>query len=154
MDNEKSSNNSEQSDNRSYHYYRGPRIWGMLVFVFIIAVIIVAVGNVGNRHRMNRSEVTFVRSGMMDSGGFRGGHARMGGAHGAGITGSITAINGNAITLHTTPKDYTVNIQTTTSLYNNGDIAKQSDLKTGDIVTVFGMPDSSGNITANFIRIQ
>lgn len=76
-------------------------------------------------------------------------------ARGAGLSGSITAINGNNITIKdSNNKEYTVVVQDSTSIRNSGGIAKLSDLQVGNKVSVRGPSNSSGQVTANTIIIR
>jgi hypothetical protein len=68
--------------------------------------------------------------------------------------GAISAINGNNVTLRSEGTNTSVAIASTTSFYNEGDVAKQSDLQIGDIVTISGTPDSSGTIQATVVSIR
>lgn len=71
------------------------------------------------------------------------------------LSGQITTINDNGITLKTSSGDEVqVAILETTSIYNQGKIAKQSDLKVNNSVIVSGRPNSSGLVQAVTIMIQ
>lgn len=70
------------------------------------------------------------------------------------ISGKITAINGDTLTVSANNKNYTINIQDTTEIYNGTSIASKSDFKTDQSVTVQGKPNSSGQINANIIEIE
>lgn len=84
------------------------------------------------------------------------GRMMMGAGHrfGQRLLGSITAITGNVLTLHNSSADQSIVISDSTSIYKNGQIAKQSDLKVGDVISVSGKPNSSGQIQAILIEIQ
>lgn len=72
----------------------------------------------------------------------------------SGITGDITKIDGNNITVKVSDKEYIVTINENTSLSKVGQIAKQSDLKAGDTIKVIGPSKSDGSISANRIMIK
>ena len=69
-------------------------------------------------------------------------------------SGEVTKIDGNNLTVKTNDgKEISVQVSDTTSYYKNQNIAKQSDLKVGDKVRIFGRPDSNGVIQAQEIHI-
>lgn len=76
--------------------------------------------------------------------------------YGSSISGTISAINGNNITVKdSNNKEYTVTISDTTSIIaSDGSIAKQSDLKENNSVIVRGPSGSNGQINATVIRIK
>ncbi|MEI6499361.1 MAG: DUF5666 domain-containing protein, partial [bacterium] len=84
------------------------------------------------------------RSGMM--GIRRGGHGQQ--------LGAVTAINGNNLTVKISNVDYTIVVTDATSYSKAGNIAKQSDLKVGDTISISGNSNSQGQITATVISIQ
>ena len=97
-------------------------------------------------------------SDLNDIGRGMSGYNRLGGfgKHGMAGTrtlGSITAISGNTVTVHGSSQNYSVTVSSSTAFYKNGAVDKQSDLQVGDIVTITGTPDSSGNIQASAISI-
>lgn len=131
--------------------------------VLLIALVVVLTGGAavaaikfGLKNHQNKSnKVSMMRGayggagrGMMRGSSFRG-------TRGSGLSGSITAINGNNITVKdSNNKEYTVVIQDSTSINNSGGIAKLSDLQVGNNVSVRGPSNSSGQVTANTIIIR
>lgn len=87
-------------------------------------------------------------------GAFGGGQGQNGGAPGAGggfASGTITAIDGNTITIKKADGS-TVKVTTSGSTtVTKSSTANVSDLSTGEKVTAIGQADSSGNVTANRI---
>jgi len=74
-----------------------------------------------------------------------------GGARGGFTAGTITAIDGDTITLKLADGS-TVKVSTSSSTsVTKASKAKVSDLAAGDAITVIGTPDSSGNVTATRI---
>lgn len=72
----------------------------------------------------------------------------------AGVTGVVTAINGNNLTVKdSNGKETTVVVSDGTSYVKAGEIAKQSDLSTNNVVSVRGGTNSQGQITATIIQI-
>ena len=70
------------------------------------------------------------------------------------ITGTITKISGNDLTISSQDKTYTIVIDEDTSISKSGDIAKQSDLKEKDQISITGSSKSDGSITAQTIIIK
>lgn len=71
------------------------------------------------------------------------------------ISGDITAISGNNITVKAADgTSYTVMVSDTTSYHKNGAIAKQSDLANGNNILVFGQSNSQGGINATSVDIK
>jgi len=98
--------------------------------------------------------------GMMRGGGCRAERGNFG-ARGmknsslsARVSGKITAIDGNNVTVKTSSKDIAVVISDSTSLRQSGEIAKQSDLKVDDTISVIGASNSTGVLNATFITIK
>jgi len=92
---------------------------------------------------------------MMD--GYYGGRGMMGnGAQiNTRISGDITAINDNKVTVKASDgTEYTANVTADTSYRNSQGIAKQSDLKTGNSVSILGASNSNGEINASLIVIN
>jgi hypothetical protein len=77
-----------------------------------------------------------------------------GGGMRQGTTGSVTNISGNTITLKANNKEYPVVISDTTSFRKAGDIAKLSDVKVNDSITVVGYSNSGGQIVASLVIIN
>jgi hypothetical protein len=71
-----------------------------------------------------------------------------------GISGDVTKISGNAITLNDGEQDVQVNVTSSTSYIKRGKVVKQSDVATGNSVMVVGTSDSSGVVTATRIIIR
>lgn len=104
--------------------------------------------NEDERGMMGRS---YGDGGMMEGRGMMGGYGR----ENTRISGEVTAINGNQITIKDNDSNqYTVNISDTTSYRNNAGIAKASDLKVNNSVLVIGSSNSSGEINATLIEIR
>jgi hypothetical protein len=92
-------------------------------------------------------------SGTPGAGGRGGGGGAGGGAGGGLVQGSITAINGNTLTVTTaggTTQRVTLTGQTQVSAVTP---ASQSDLVPGSVVLVQGQAGSGGDITAGSITI-
>lgn len=68
--------------------------------------------------------------------------------------GSVTKIDGNTLTIIKDGADVTVKVVSDTSIFKNKAIAKQADIKTGDVIIVHGRPGSDGSITAQSIVIN
>jgi DNA-directed RNA polymerase subunit H (RpoH/RPB5) len=126
-----------------------------VIIVFIIAGGAFAVGRISsNRNiRMNRAVPEFNQFGgrefsMMD-----------GGKTGRGLidqkrSGEITKIDGDNLTVKIDDKEYTVVISDSTSIEKDDEIAKKSDLKDGDNVSIVGRSDAYGQIQAEIIIIN
>jgi hypothetical protein len=77
---------------------------------------------------------------------------RAGARRGAG--GTITAINGNILTLTTAQGPVTVNISSDNITIQDITAGTLSDLHEGQLLTVIGPQDANGNITATSIMIR
>jgi hypothetical protein len=137
----------------------------LVVLLVVLGVLIIGGGTLaaskiafGGFRNSNKSKngvglIGNSRYGGMGRGMMRGSSYR--GARGSGLSGSITAINGNNITVKdSNNKEYTVVVQDSTSINNSGGIAKLSDLQVGNNVSVRGPSNSSGQVTANTIIIR
>jgi hypothetical protein len=147
--------NQDNVDWRRRHHRARPFMVIALIFgIFLIIGLVVAANSIGMAMEHGKCVGNFERGGnrSLVSGIF--GNRKMGTIGHRGNLGSVSAINDNTITLHASSGDTNVNIETTTSIYKNGVIAKQSDLKIGDVVTVIGAPDSDGVIAAQSILIN
>lgn len=140
--------------NKEYQYHR-PRFMVAGVIIVLIGVFLLLGAFMVGR-RVNRpfiaAESRFGAvggSGMMLPG--RGMGAQL---HGHMLLGAVSAINGSTITVHNSAADTTVTIQSSTSFYKAGAVAKQTDLKVGDVVSVQGRPDANGVVQATSVIIR
>ncbi len=149
--------NKHQYEN--YYQHRGHAMKVAIVVVGGIIIISGAflVGSATSMHRLGDRRVEKIginREMPAFNGGFRG--KMMGGRGmevGSNIIGDVTKIDSNNLTVKVGSTEYTVVVSTSTAFIKADQIAKQSDLKVGDQVTVAGQPDSNGQINANAIRI-
>lgn len=112
-------------------------------------------GAMGRRNVAFRSDRFAVVGGHGMMGGLQNGVGGMGmQARGGQLLGSVLSINGSTITVRNSSADTSVAIQSTTSFYKNRLVAKQSDLRVGDVILVRGLPDSSGVVQATVISIR
>ena len=136
---------------------RGPRaVVGVLVLVLVLAGVF-SLGRLSSWHgRVEKNEKTILRVSEPREGfGMRGGAGRMMGREfSATLSGEVTAINGNNLTIKSSDKDVPVIVSADTSYSKAGEIAKQSDLKAGDTIVVYGTSNSAGAVTASAIRIK
>lgn len=71
------------------------------------------------------------------------------------ISGKISKIDGNNITITGYNRDLVIVISDTTSIYDDsGNIVSKDSLKADSQIRVFGKPNSSGQIPADVIYIQ
>jgi len=149
-------NQATRPDWRDSYNYRSHHFVPRLLLTVILVIFAFMLGAMVSSHRNYRG--TFVATKQFAAPGIRQdfGGGMMAGGHrlGTRTLGSITVINGNNLTVHNASADQTVVISDTTAIYKAGAIAKQSDLKTGDVVSVFGQPGSNGQINATRIIIQ
>ena len=143
---------------KDYYHHHGPFKFAILLIGgFIIMGGFFCLGRISARSRV--IDRGFVRNAPAMMGQF-GGQVRKGMNQGRaalshGTSGSITAINGNKITVKdSSGKEFTVNISDTTSIITDTNVAALSDLKVGQNVLVRGSSNSSGEINAVFINIQ
>jgi len=76
-----------------------------------------------------------------------------GGTGRPGAVGTISGINGNTLTVTTEQGQVTVNVDSNTIIQKTATGAL-SDLSVGDSLTVFGAPDSNGDINAASIMVR
>lgn len=82
----------------------------------------------------------------------RGQNGAAGRGFGGGISGQVSSLNGNTMTLNTANNTFTVDLgSSTTVLKANSDTP--SDLSQGEQVIVTGQRDSSGNFVASEVII-
>ena len=158
METEKEKTESTCECKTGYHHHPAKLVICLIIGLFILGGFFClgrmsARHEFGGRQNVNKGSINidagrFDNHGMMGGRGIRGGYDR-------GITGSITAINVNKITVkNSTGTEYTVDIADTTSLSTDTAVAKQADLKVGQNVIVSGSTNSAGEITATNVRIQ
>lgn len=71
-----------------------------------------------------------------------------------GISGTITAINGNNLTIKDQDgKETTVSVSDTTAIRSQQNNLKLTDLQTNEQITVIGNPGDNGTINATLIRV-
>lgn len=71
------------------------------------------------------------------------------------IMGTVTAISGNSITVHTTakpPKDVTVLVVASTQFVRSGAAASLQDLKVGDRVVIHAKPNADKKLEASMVE--
>ncbi len=71
-----------------------------------------------------------------------------------GVSGTLTKINGNTLTLTTTQGPMTVNISSDNTTIQNFMTGTIADLHEGQSLNVMGPQDANGNVSANYIIIQ
>jgi len=91
--------------------------------------------------------------GRMRGGGERG-FAHRGVAEGLIVSGDVTSISGNNIIINDGNTDTHIAVSSSTSYIKQRKVAKQSDLATGNNVSVRGTSDSSGVVSATSIIIR
>jgi hypothetical protein len=133
------------------------KLWIIIGGVIVLLIIILVLGclAIGFRHIRGKGELKMLRGsrGMAMMSGKDFG-AKMG-FMGRGLSGQITAINGDNLTIKSQDGDeVTAVILDTTSIYNQGKVAKQADLKVNNSVIVVGRPNSSGIVQAQAIEIR
>ncbi|MGA2666741.1 MAG: hypothetical protein ABSE91_01455 [Patescibacteria group bacterium] len=136
---------------------------GVLIIIIVIIVVLVIGLGVMSLAFFRASRLKVNREfGMFDTMNYRGsglmveGRNFGGGRIGFGrLSGQVTAISGSNLTVKDAAGDsISVVISDTTSVYNQGKIAKASDIKVNNSVIVLGQPNSSGVVPATAILIQ
>jgi hypothetical protein len=148
----------KSDDNASFHHHhhRAAKILLLIVGVFVIVGGLMAVGRAFSfRHRTERvasfnQGQQFGRMMPQRRGMNRGGQ----GFAGIGISGKITKIDGNNLTVNDGSRDISVTIADTTSIIKQGNISSKTDLKVDDQATINGTSNSSGQYTATIIRVK
>jgi Domain of unknown function (DUF5666) len=70
------------------------------------------------------------------------------------VMGTVTAISGNSITVHTTgktPKDVTVLVVASTQFMKSGAAASLQDLKVGDRIVIHAKPNADKKLEASMV---
>lgn len=147
---------SSPHDWRDHYGYRRHWFFPRMIVTLLVLGLAFMLGTMVSGHRAFRGGL--VQSERFERPEFNQplGGTMMGGSHhfGQRLLGSISAVGGNNLTVHNSAGDQTVVISDTTSIYKSGAIAKQTDLKVGDVITVTGQPNSSGQINATQIVIH
>lgn len=142
-----------------YHHSAGKMVLAIILFL-VVTSLAFAAGRISSHNRISASR--FGQYGMMGS-SFAGSDRRVnmmgreqfgniGSVRRGGLTGQITDINGNTLTVKDTDgTEYTVNVETTTSIIISGKIDKLSNLKLNNSVVIHGKAKSDGTIDANAI---
>jgi hypothetical protein len=155
---------SSKSEMPMHHMHTWRPAWVVVgIFVALFVVFFLSAGMMHHREMAYQTFPSRDSYDMQDTGSRMGGDHFKGGMPGYdGSRGgrsqhelaAVTAINGNTLTVRMNGASVSVAITSTTSFYNEGDIAKLADLQIGDIITISGTPDSSGVIQATSITIQ
>jgi len=141
------------------NYYHGKK--PIVIIILIISVLII--GTIGfclgrfNHPREHVVKNTFSPNPITKNNNFmpnKFGKKRQLAVKKPDLTGNITNINQNNITVKINDKVYTIIVSDSTSFTKNNEIAKQSDLKIGDNITIKGKSDSNGQINATMIIIK
>ena len=145
------------------HRFSPLRLCVMFFGMVIIFGGIFALGRISSNHGMfgranTVRNIQIESSGIANHDNFRqGGRGGMMSGRRAGRgqqLGEVTAINGNTLTVKINNVDSTITVTDATSYSKAGNIAKQSDLKVGDTISIVGSSDSQGNIAATVISIR
>jgi len=155
---EEKKNESYHDDFRYHHHAHGAKMILAVLFGLIILGGVFMLGRATDRGQFEaRKTVSFGNfqttqnpqmmngRGMMGRGGFERTN---------GMIGSVTAISGSNVTVLINNTSYTVTVSDSTSFSKAGNIAKFSDLKVGDAISIRGQSNSSGNINATVITIN
>jgi len=101
-----------------------------------------------------RQQAANVRSAFLNGRGGAGGGGGGGGGGfgGGGVFGTVKSISGNTLQISTPQNVTTVSLSDATTVMKTitGTV---SDIQVGDIITVRGMPDSSGTVAADSIQV-
>ena len=143
------------------HYHKSlAKIVLGLIFVLVIAAVSFGIGRVSNRRTNSFPHGSRMMSGREitnDQTGFGRGFAERGsmmnGSRRGVISGAITNISGDTLTVKDTDgTEYTVNVSSTTSIIIAGKVDKLSNLKSNESVRIFGPSNSDGSINAQLIN--
>lgn len=146
-------------ENRHVNSEQGAHIALVIILIVIALGGLAAFGAMTFAHHEAKlsKNIEFAGRPMMVERGERGfdGDRMMGRAHArAGVTGVVTAINGNNLTVKdSSAKEWTVVVSDSTPFVKAGEIAKQSDLATNNVITARGPSNSQGQIAATVIQI-
>jgi len=131
------------------------------IVILVVALVLVACGlatvikfaafrHKGSNVRTGRFEMMRNQEPKMMGRGRMGGFSKSG----FGISGTISDISGDKLTVKTSDKDQVVDITDTTSIIKSGQIVAKGDLKENDTVVVAGTSNSAGELVATQIRVQ
>jgi hypothetical protein len=154
-------NNSEKHQHCDHDHHHGLKVALITLACLLVLFGVIGVAKMAFFQNGPGNRIAVQRSFMVEGNGFGGGRMMMGGremrgGYGSGIIGTVTAISGDNLTVHKASNNtnYTVIISSTTQIREGNNIAAQSNLATGQAVTVQGSSNSSGQIIANFIIIN
>lgn len=130
-----------------------------LIMVGVVLILIAVGGATRFAFRGKQENSRFGRFAMMQGQSNEFGRQKKSGCpntqeYQVGISGEITSISGDKLTVKTSTKDLTVNIVDETSITKNREVSAKSDLKEGDKISVRGSSNSAGEIVASLIRVQ
>lgn len=161
METEKKNETEEKNlkkDWHNYHHSSSRAFFVILLFILIVGFAFL-VGRASNRvnkfTRFGAIETVNVNRGgpgydMIGRRGMMNGGLRQG-----GISGSITNISDNTLTVKDADgTEYAVNIATNTSIIISGKVDKLSNLKVNDLATIYGPSNSDGSINAQTVNIR
>jgi hypothetical protein len=137
------------------HSHHSVKIILMVVLMVVLLGVVFAAGRVSTRNKFygfNRTNNINVSRASF-GGAMAGRSMGRGNFRGSDISGQISNINGNTLTVKDADgTDYIVNIANNTSIIINRKIDKTADLKTSAQVAVNGPSNSDGSINATIIR--
>ncbi len=147
----KNQDDSKLKDGRYHHY--GTKIVLVVVGVLIVLGGAMAAARFTNRHARFENKVNIGKNAFLGRG--MAGRGTIGRRFlNRGVSGDVTKIDGNTLTINNGTKDIAVNVQSTTSFSKNSQIAKLLDLIVGNNIVVSGASDSNGVVQATSIVIR
>jgi len=132
----------------------------MIMMVVAMLVVAVVCGGVGYKIGGKVSQVKrFVQFGQMTGG--QGGQARLrqgssGQARtgGRAINGEILSVDDKGVTVKSADGSSKIVLMSDKTVVNKAEVAKVTDLKTGDKVMVFGTENSDGSVSATNVQLN
>ena len=122
---------------RRYQRYHGIGLVLLIIVVFLLAMTVID-NLTWHRRAETQPPIAAIQHGQMfNRGGLADRPDRIGRPlNHSRLIGAITKVDSNNLTVHSGGKDQVVIISSSTAIYQNGAIAKQSDLATGEAVIV------------------
>jgi hypothetical protein len=125
----------------------------MIVAMLVIAVVCGVVGyKIGGKMSQVKRFAQF--NGVKGQGnmmvGGKGGQVRAGGR---AINGEILSVDTNGVTVKIADGSSKIVLMSDKTVVNKAEVAKVTDLKTGDKVMVFGTENSDGSVSANNVQL-
>lgn len=124
----------------------------MIMMIVAMLVIAVVCGGVGYKigSKMSQLKRTAQFAGMRQQGGQRNQMMKIGGR---AVNGEILSVDANGVTVKLADGSSKIVLMSDKTVVNKAEVAKITDLKTGNKVMIFGTENSDGSVSANNVQL-